>query len=69
MMNIAEKSYKGKTVKVFIESKLVKKKMQNRFFIKVTRKSGEIETFESSDIDGALRLATKILGMEVKKEN
>lgn len=67
-MNIAEKSYKGKTVKVFIESKLVKKKLQNKFFIKITKKDNRSETFESLDVDGALRLASKILGIEVKKE-
>lgn len=67
MMKLAEKSYEGKTVKVFIESKLIKKKMQNRFLIEFTRKNGQVEIYEASETNGVLRLASKILGIEVKK--
>ena len=68
-MSVAKKSHGGKTVEVVVRSKVVKKKVQNTIVVIMTTKDKKEEyplSLGSSASDG-LRLASKMLGVEVKK--
>lgn len=67
-MMIAKAEHKGNTIEFYVKSQVVKKKMQNTYVLEFTKKGGKPELFNPSNVDEGLRLASKLLGIEVKRD-